>query len=145
MWQKENDWFWEGNIQDKISAHLQKQDFTVKTADTRKKTTGADIIGTKSNAGIIVEVEGWPSDKYAGGIKQGQPKPSRPAFQAKHWLSEIFPAIVRRKLKYPNHVPAIGLPEHKRYLDLLNELRWATEKLGIKAFIAKENGQVVEK
>lgn len=145
MWQKENDWFWEGNLQEKISVYLQKQGFDVITADTRKKTTGADIIGTKSNEGIIVEVKGWPSDKYMDGGKQGQPKPTRPTLQAKHWLSEVFLAIVRRKLEYPNHILAIGLPEHERYLSLLSEIRWATEKLDIKVFIVKENGQVIEK
>lgn len=144
MWKKEDDWFWEGNVQEKISSHLQKQGFEVRAVNTAKKSAGADIIGRKSGENIVVEVKGWPSDKYTNGAKRGEPKPTQPSLQAKHWLSEALLAIIRRKQEYPEHTLAIGLPDFKRYVDLINDIKWATEKLKIKIFIVEASGRVVE-
>jgi Holliday junction resolvase-like predicted endonuclease len=144
MWKKDDDWFWEGNVQKILVNYLQEKGFEVEAANTAKKTTGADIIAKRSNENLIVEVKGWPSDKYMDGPNQGQPKPTQPTLQAKHWLSEAFLTIIRRKSKYPKHALAIGLPHCKRYVALLKEMDWAIKSLGIKIYFVESDGTVME-
>ena len=144
MWKKEDDWFWEGNVQKNIAEYLQEQGFDVKATDTISKSTGVDIVAKKAEKNILIEVKGWPSDKYMDGPKKGQPKPTHPTLQAKHWLSEAFLTVIRRKSKFPGYTLAIGLPKFRRYTDLLNEISWAIETLGIKIFLVDSTGKVSE-
>ena len=144
MWKKNDDWYWEGNIQEKIVIHLQNQGYDVIAVDTIKKTIGADIIAKKFDKKIVVEVKGWPSDKYSDGPKKGQLKPTQPTLQAKHWLSEAFLTIIRRKQFFLDSTLAIGLPRYQRYIDLVSDIRWAIESLKIKTFFVDSKGEVTE-
>ncbi len=145
MWKKQDDWFWEGNIQDKLVDHLKEMGFDVTYSNTIRKSTGADIIAKKDSEGFIIEVKGWPSDKYVDGKKQGQHKPTSPTLQAKHWLSEAFLTVIRRKTEYPDCALGIALPYYKRYVDLLKDIDWAIDSLGIRIFFVEEDGRIFER
>ncbi len=58
------DWFWEGNVQGRVVAHLAAASvLIVRVADTRSREHGTDIEGVLDGTKIHVEVKGWPSDK----------------------------------------------------------------------------------
>jgi len=145
MWKKEDDWFWEGNVQEKLAAYLEEQGYAVTVTDTLSKSRGVDISALRNSHEMLVEVKGYPSKKYVDGSKQGQVKRTPPSLQAHHWFSDALFSVIRRKSKFPKSSVAIGLPEFSRYLDLIEEATWALEKLSIRIFIVTENGEVYEK
>ena len=145
MWKKEDDWFWEGNVQEKLAKYFENQGYKVKTTDTLSKSRGVDISAFRNSDEMLVEVKGYPSNKYMDGSKRGQIKRTQPTLQAKHWFSDALLSVIRRKGKFPNSSIAIGLPEFTRYLDLIKDANWALEKLGVRVFIVTQNGEVYEK
>ena len=40
MWKKRDDWFWEGNIQEKLAKHFENQGYKVTVANTLAKSRG---------------------------------------------------------------------------------------------------------
>jgi len=145
MWKKSDDWFWEGNIQEKLAKHFENQGYKVTVANTLAKSRGIDILAQKDTDEILIEVKGYPSDKYVDGINQGQAKKTPSTLQAHHWFSDAFFSVVRRKHKSQKSSVAIGLPASPRYLRLIEEAKWALEKLGIRIFIVTSTGEVYEK
>lgn len=145
MWKKEDDWFWEGNVQEKLAKHLENQGFKVTVTDTLSKSRGVDISAIRNSDMLLVEVKGYPSNKYVDGSKQGQVKKTQPTLQAHHWFSDAFFSVIRRKNKFPKSSVAIGIPEFRRYLDLIEEAKWALEMLSIRIFIVTSNGGIYEK
>ena len=145
MWNKQDDWFWEGNVQARLAKHLEQQGYKVTETDTFSKTRGVDIIAEKKTEKMLIEVKGYPSNKYVSGSKQGQLKRTQPTLQAHHWFSDVLFAVIRRKSKHPTTKIAIGLPEFTRYIDLIEDARWALDKLGVRVFIITEQGEVFEK
>ncbi|MDO8754230.1 MAG: hypothetical protein Q7J80_10090, partial [Anaerolineales bacterium] len=94
---------------------------------------------------VLIEVKGYPSDKYMDGEKRGQSKKTLPTLQAQHWFSVALISAIRRKNKSPNSSVAIGLPEFQKYQRLIEETKWAFEKLEIQIFIVKPSGEVFKK
>ncbi|MBA7622762.1 hypothetical protein ES703_30148 [subsurface metagenome] len=114
-----------------------------KNAD--KRARGPDIIGEKDSQRIIVEVKGYPSDKYVKdnpkrGIKKGDPKPTDPRLQAKHWVAELLLSLLIQKSKGPAALLAMGLPKFETYQRLLDRIGY--KKLGFACFIADKDGNV---
>ena len=144
MWKKSDDWFWEGNVQEKLAKHFENQGYKVTVANTLAKSRGIDILAQKDTDEILIEVKGYPSDKYVDGINQGQTKKTQSILQAHHWFSDDFFSVVRRKYKSQKSSVAIGLPESPRYLRLIEEAKWALEKLRIRIFIVTSTGEVYE-
>lgn len=138
-WKKSDDWFWEGNIQNRLAAFLREQGFTVSETDTLSKKAGVDILAHRLTEQMLVEVKGWPSDKYMDGPKSGERKKTNPSVQAGHWFSEAVVTLIKRKSKYPNHILALALPDFPRYQDLIMESRWALQRLAIRVFLVSEN------
>ena len=145
MWKKNDDWFWEGNVQEKLAKHFENQGYRVIVANTLSKSRGIDILAQRDTDEILIEVKGYPSDKYVDGINQGQAKRTSSTLQARHWFSDAFFSVIRRKYKSQKSSVAIGLPESPRYLKLIEEAKWALEKLEIRIFIVTETGEVYEK
>ncbi len=145
MWKKDDDWFWEGNVQQRLAIYFQNLGYDVTTADTFSKSRGIDITARRKSQEVLIEVKGYPSDKYADGDKQGRPKKTQPTLQAHHWFSDALITVIRRKSKSPNSIIAIGLPEFNRYLKLIEETKWAFEKLEIHVFFVKQSGEVYKK
>lgn len=145
MWKKEDDWFWEGNIQERLAIYFRNLGYEVASANTLAKSQGVDIKAKRENQEVVIEVKGFPSDKYADGEKRGQKKKTQPSLQAHHWFSDVIFSAIRRKRQYPNSIIAIGLPECQRYQNLTDEIKWALDKLDIHIFIVKSSGEVYKK
>ena len=145
-WSKEDDWFWEGNIQDMIIKHLKSTGFDkVSGADTSTKEQGPDIAAYERGKKWVIEVKGYPSDKYVedrGDKKKGASKPTRPATQARHWFSEALMSVLLAKSEEPCIEVGLGFPRMETYLTFLKRVAYFREKMGIHVFIVDENGLV---
>src|SRR4051794_9097995 len=73
----ERPWYWEGHVQDTLAAHLIAQGWDVReAADTESKAPGIDLLATKDERWLAIEVKGYPNTTYDHGPKRGQPKPT---------------------------------------------------------------------
>lgn len=139
------DWFWEGNVQQKIVDHLLAQKHTViKFANTLTKEAGPDIIADRGGRGLLVSVKGYPSKNYADPRRASEVKKTHPATQARHWFREALAEMIFALAEDSEREAAMGLPDHTSYVTAWGKVRPITAKLGIKCFFVSENGQVRE-
>ena len=65
-WDSKNDWFHEGNVSRALVEYLKSQSYECKKDNSDNiHIHGADIIVCKGNKKEVIEVKGYPSDKYA--------------------------------------------------------------------------------
>ena len=142
MWNKEDDWFWEGNIQDKIKKYFEDSEYSVEISDTMAKSQGPDVLAHKAELKILLEVKGYPSDKYVSGNKKGQIKPTPQTLQAKHWFGSAIFTLMRRKRKYASYTLALAFPDYPRYRSLLSEVAESLESLNFRMYFVSKRGLV---
>lgn len=147
-WDKTADWFWEGNVQQKIIDYVNNQEgfqivhFSNPKAKG-KQGQGPDIVAEWRGILRQVEVKGYPPAIYTQGSKKGQAKqPSQQAGQAKEWFAEALLALILAKSKDSKLEIALGLPELERYTRLLNETSWARKMMCIHCYLVDESGAV---
>ncbi len=141
----ENEWFEETNVLRKIKGYLEKEGWNIQKSNEDKTQKGEDIRASKNGKTLVMEVKGYPSDKYVkttAKYKAGENKPTKPELQARHWFAEALFQLEIRKSKEPNIKIALGLPLMKRYQNLLNEVEYVKEQLGITCYFTDENGKV---
>jgi len=142
-WRYENEWFEETNVARKIVDWLRRDGWILLKFNEDKRQRGPDIIAIKEGRRMIVEVKGYPSDRYVRGEKKGQKKPTHPDPQARHWFAEALLSIIRRKHKEPNSIVAIGLPRKHIYEKLTEEVRDVLRKCSNLLFIfVYEDGKI---
>jgi hypothetical protein len=138
-----DDWFWEGHVQAATVAHLVRSGWTIeRVADTARREQGIDVIASKDGRRLAVEVKGFPSALYARGSKAGQPKPTSPALQARHWFAGALLASILTTSKLGRSELALALPDVPRYRALIEQARWALQRLGIGVYLVREGGVV---
>ena len=138
-----DDWFWEGHVQAATVAHLVRAGWTIeRAADTARREQGIDVIASKDGRRLAVEVKGFPSALYARGSKAGQPKPTSPALQARHWFAGALLASILTTSKLRRSELALALPDVPRYRALIEQARWALQRLGIGVYLVREGGVV---
>lgn len=96
----------------------------------------------KEELEIIVEVKGYPSDKYVSGPKKGRKKPTNPNLQARHWFGEALLALLMAKSRNPSSKIIIGLPGFRIYRDLLGKVKFIMKELDIGYVLVDERGNV---
>jgi hypothetical protein len=107
-----DDWFWEGHVQAATVAHLVRAGWTIeRAANTARREQGIDVIASKDGRRLAVEVKGFPSALYARGSKAGQPKPTSPALQARHWFAGALLASILTTSKLGRSELALALPD----------------------------------
>jgi len=144
-WEPQTEWFWEGNVQNKIVEFLKTSGYVLlKIADTGVKEQGPDILAEKDGRRIVVSVKGYPSQLYVSnsGGKKGQPKRTGPSTQARHWFQQAVFDSLLTKSEAPDTEVAVGLPDMSTYTRLLDRISWAREKLGIGCYLVGKEGQV---
>jgi Holliday junction resolvase-like predicted endonuclease len=141
----ENEWFEETNVLRKIREYLEAEGWEILKANEDKTQKGEDIRASKNDKTLVVEVKGYPSDKYVkttAKYKAGEKKPTKPKVQAGHWFAEALFELEIRKSKEPNIQIALGLPLMKRYQNLLNGVEYVKDQLRITCYFSDENGKV---
>lgn len=148
MWDKKQDWFWEGNIQKKIIKHLVKDGFKIlQHADCERKEHGPDILAMKDNIKRIIEVKGFPSERYTVDShlgKKGEKKRASRHAQSRVWFSEALMEVLLSKCEDNKLELSLGFPRFPNYLRLIDRTQWLREVLRIKCYIVSENGEVEE-
>lgn len=102
-----------------------------------------DLVAQRDGERIAIEVKGYPETTYARGERRGQPKPTAPTLQARHWLSNALMTAMLLVGDGEARRVAIGLPDMPRYRSLLKSLAEAMEKLEVSVFLVDEAGGVV--
>jgi hypothetical protein len=148
-WEKTYDWFWEGNVQNRIIEYMIKNEGfqIVRCSDTRTKERGPDILAQRRLPNGSLErrriaVKGYPSEKYVNGLRKGERKRTNPSTQARHWFGEALLELVLAKSKDENIQIALGLPDKKVYRNLLERIKWFREKVGLLCYLVDEHGEV---
>ena len=141
-WNYEDEWFEETNVARKIKKYLLSREYKITKFNESKWQKGHDIEAIKQSQKSVIEVKGYPSDKYVRGKKKGLIKPTDPKLQAKHGFSEALLSLLIAKSDDRRCKIAIGLPRFQVYEDLLAKLKPVIEKLKIGILLVKRNGNV---
>ena len=138
-----NDPRWEGNVQNAIVAHLKADGWTIiSAADTASHARGIDVVAARDGQQLLIEVKGYPGTTYARGPKAGQPKPTQPTLQAKHWLSDAILKAMRTRGKHAAALVGIGLPDMPRYRSLLAEIASSLTALDLMVLLVHDDRSV---
>ena len=143
-WSYEKEWFEEGNVSRKIKEFLEDNGYTILKFNIDKRARGHDIEAIKNGEKLIVEVKGFPSDRYVKGKKKGQPKRTHPNLQAKHWFAEALLSLIIAKSENPKIKIAIGLPNFKKYRELIDKTGYFRKIFGLTCYWVNEDGTVKE-
>lgn len=140
-----SDWFWEGHVQARLRGHFVAQGWRLlRESDCLLRERGIDLLLERHGAQLAIEVKGFPSTTYGRGPLRGQPKPTQPTLQAKHWFAEVLLAAIRIQSKHPEYAVAVGFPDMPRYRSLIESTGHALTRLGLGVFLVQDGGAIVE-
>lgn len=138
-------WYWEGNVQATVARFLASEGWAIESvADTASRQRGIDLVATNGARRLAVEVKGYPGTFYARGERAGQPKPTAPTNQARHWFAQALLAAVLTGGSREQVEIALAFPDMPRFRDLIVRTEWALRRLGIRVLLADESGRVEE-
>ena len=136
-------WYWEGNVQASVARFLLAAGWTIESAaETASRQRGIDLFATKGARRLAVEVKGYPGTVYARGERMGQPKPTAPTTQARHWFAQALLTAVLAGAPGDGAKAALAFPDMPRFRDLIARSEWALRCLGIHVFLVAEGGEV---
>jgi hypothetical protein len=137
-----DDWFWEGNVQDRLASHLESEGWEVlMKSDPKIRSQGYDLLLMKGDRRLAIEVKGYPSTQYRDPAKRGKTKPTQPQTQARHWFSHALLSALSCYGTTEFEV-ADAFPEFGTYQNLQEKERRAFEELGIGVYFIREDGTV---
>jgi hypothetical protein len=137
------EWCCESNVVASVVYHLKQEGWTIESvANTETRARGADIRASREGQLLIVEAKGYPSTVYARGENKGQPKPTKPGVQARHWYAQVLFDAILRQSQYPSARIFIALPDFPVFTNFISRTRFALCKLGIGVYIVRETGIV---
>ncbi|HEV7340532.1 MAG: MarR family transcriptional regulator [Sphingopyxis sp.] len=137
------DWFWEGNVVEKLAAHFIRDGWTiVRCADTASREPGPDIHAERSGATLLVEVKGYPSAQYRDPRRAGEKKRTSPSLQAQQWFSHALLKGMRLQNEYPNATVALAFPDFPRYRTLTEEIRGGLDRVRLTVLFVSDAGTV---
>jgi hypothetical protein len=136
-------WFWEGNVQARVAEFLIAEGWTiVSAANTLARQRGIDLVAAKGVRRLAIEVKGFPGTVYARGERAGQPKPTPPTLQARHWLAKALLAALLVGGSGNQSEVAIALPDMPRYRDLVSRIGYAVDQLRLRVLVVAADGTV---
>jgi Holliday junction resolvase-like predicted endonuclease len=143
-----NEWFYEGRISKCLVEYLIKNGYEIiKDNSDNIYAKGEDIIASRKGLQEIIEVKGFPTTYYAKGPKKGQPKPTKPKLQAKHWFSDALLSSIFNYQKQKGNkkfILALALPLNERYKELISSVEdfFTDNGIDFKVYFIDENGFV---
>ena len=111
-------------------------------ADTETKAPGIDLLVDKGGRWLAVEVKGYPNTTYDHGPKQGQPKPTQPATQARQWFSHALLGMMLLRDRRPDAEIAACFPDFGTYRSLIKRTTASFALLGFGVYLVSEAGVV---
>lgn len=143
-----NDWYYEGEISRILIEYFSKQEYEIlKDNSANISSKGEDIIVSFNGMKEIIEVKGYPTTFYTLGPKKGQPKPTKPTLQAKHWFSEALLSTIFNYQKHKNGSNfsiALAFPKFDRYLNLISKVEdfFTDNDIDIKVYLISKEGNI---
>jgi hypothetical protein len=129
----ERQWYWEGNVQNKIVQFLLAKGYHVESqADTQTRQQGKDIVAKCPHGGTLwVTVKGFP-DRSAN-------------TQARHWFAGALHDLARYRDEDATAFLAMGLPRgFSTYEGLLRRQQSIRKFLGYRVYWVAADGAVTE-
>ena len=138
-------WAWEGSIQEALVRWLELSGWTVeRQADTASGEHGVDILASRADDRLAVEVKGYPQATYQRGERAGQPKKWHPASQARTYFGNaIHTALVMRD-SLPGAQIVVAFPDVPGYRALLDQVYRSLAYLSVRALMVRSDGTVLE-
>lgn len=138
-----SEWYWEGHVQDRVQDHLIREGWMLlSSADTASQETGVDLVMERDGQRLNIEVKGWPSTTYRRGPKAGQPKPTNPTVQARHWFAGALLSAALLRDAQPDARIALAFPDFPRYRKLLARTASPFDALDLEVLLVEEDGSV---
>lgn len=144
-----NEWFYEGRISKCLVDYLIKNGYEIiKDNSNNINARGEDIIASRNGFQEIIEVKGYPTTYYSKGPNMGQPKPTKPKLQAKHWFSEALLSSIsnyQRQKGNKKYKLALALPLTDRYKELISKVEdfFTDNNIDFKVYFIDESGSVI--
>lgn len=137
-------WDWEGNVQAVLCTKLKNFGWEIKrAANTKNKEPGVDVVATRGQQKLLIEVKGFPSKTYEAGSKKGELKPTQPTSQARQWYSHALLSAMRMLDKNNNSFIGLCFPECKTYRNLVGQTGLSLRKLGVGVLFISSSGVLI--
>lgn len=139
------EWHTEANVQAMLVTALAANDWSILTvANTATKEPGVDVIASRDEMTVGIEVKGFPSRAYADPARAQEQKRTSPSTQAGHWYSQAVLAAMRLRGKEPGWRSVIALPDFPRYRILHTETTGSLVAAEIEVWWVDEAGSLRE-
>jgi Holliday junction resolvase-like predicted endonuclease len=115
-----------------------------RVADTATKAQGIDVLATRGDRTIAVEVKGYPGRRYSDPRRVGETKRTSPATQARHWYAQAILKAMLMCSDHPGYEIAIALPNVPTYRSLYQRTRGSLQRLDVTVFFIDDDGRVQE-
>lgn len=126
------EWSWEGNVQGAVAAWLRQQGWTIqREANTASRQGGVDLLASKDDDVICVEVKGYPSRRYSRATKADAIKPTAPPTQARQWFAGAMLSALLLLGDYPNAGVVLAFPGFKTYRRLCERVAPSLDRLAV--------------
>ncbi len=131
---KNDNWFWEGNVQAKAVSYLAGQGYSIMSvADTASRQRGKDIEAEKNGNPVWISVKGYP----AGTAK------THPSTQAGHWFKQAVFDILEYRGESPEAELGLAIPDYPRYRSLADKIHWLHPVAKFTYYWVQESGDVI--
>ena len=139
------EWWWEGNVQAVIVYHLATEGWSIhRVADTSSQERGVDIGASRGSERLLVEVKGYPSATYVGGVKQGRPKATGHALQGRHYFGGAILSGMLMRNDHPDARIVLAFPDVETYRTLALRTVWPLTQAGLELWFVTKAGTVTE-
>ena len=136
-------WYWEGNVVNAVERDLVATGWvTLSKANTHSRERGVDLIVSRSDKLLLVEVKGYPSASYRDPRRSAELKPTNPTSQAQQWYSHALLKGMRLQTSFPEAGVALAFPDFPRYRTLYEQTCRGFQKLGLGMIFVAQNGSV---
>jgi hypothetical protein len=135
----------EARAQAMLVRHLADQGWQIqRVADTAMKEQGVDVLATRGDRTLAVEVKGYPGRRYSDPRRAGETKPTSPTTQARHWYAQAILKAMLMCSDHPSYEIAIALPDVPTYRSLHQRTSGGLQRLDVTIFFIDNNGHVHE-
>jgi hypothetical protein len=147
-WTHNRDWFWEGNVQERVLEHMRSEEgyAILSPGQPTPSEQGIEIVAERSVGGRpvhrLVSVRGWPPGVYTRGTLAGQPRAARPATIARSWIAQAVFDLALSRGADPDLDLSLALPTIAGYIRYLQRLRWFLGAARIAVYLVSQDGRV---
>jgi hypothetical protein len=149
-WRRDEDWFWEGNIQSRIIEYMQGEEgFTILSrGQPGEVERGLEIVAerhirdTDTSIHRIVTVRGWPTCPNTSPESQTQFRPFRPETVARSWIARAVLDLALARGSDLHLELALALPAVASYIRYIQRLRWFLGAARVLVYLIPQDGKV---